>query len=225
MYRVCRCAQWWVSSGWLAWRIGGTAEQLGVLAGASYLAKVVRSTMATRLRWGSTAALLTLLLGAACLRDNADHCDNRRGSATCLELGLGSYCSVCTAERSGCVDLEPNESCRSGALTETEATTSADADAESTEDSGSEMTEDTGGESTQGGPDCGNGMRDEGEVCDGPDLDGKNCSDFGFGGGTLSCDAMCNFDLGACCYVQGESCGLVGDQCCGGLSCLLDKCG
>jgi cysteine-rich repeat protein len=42
-----------------------------------------------------------------------------------------------------------------------------------------------------------NNTRNGGEFCDGTDLVGKDCTDFGFVAGTLACDA-CNFDTAAC---------------------------
>ncbi|ANM31809.1 hypothetical protein ABI59_22970 [Acidobacteria bacterium Mor1] len=43
-----------------------------------------------------------------------------------------------------------------------------------------------------GGAFCGNGNTDAGEVCDGADLGGQTCTDFGCGGGTLACASDCN---------------------------------
>ena len=45
---------------------------------------------------------------------------------------------------------------------------------------------------------CGNGMIEGPEACDGSDLGGSTCSDQGFSGGTLSCDASCNYDTSGC---------------------------
>ncbi len=46
---------------------------------------------------------------------------------------------------------------------------------------------------------CGNNFIDEGEVCDGTDLAGKTCQDFGFSHGTLSCLPSCDeFDTSSC---------------------------
>jgi len=46
---------------------------------------------------------------------------------------------------------------------------------------------------------CGNEVVETGEVCDGTNLAGKNCSDFEFNNGTLSCSSDCkSFDTGNC---------------------------
>lgn len=51
---------------------------------------------------------------------------------------------------------------------------------------------------------CGDGVRNDplfgagGEQCDGSDLDGLACVDFGFDGGTLGCMSNCYFDFSAC---------------------------
>lgn len=62
-----------------------------------------------------------------------------------------------------------------------------------------------GGSGGQGGgeggapPGCGNGVVDVGEQCDGPDLDGKSCSDFGYASPAgLGCSAQCQFDVTGC---------------------------
>ena len=46
---------------------------------------------------------------------------------------------------------------------------------------------------------CGNGNAEAGETCDGFDLNGADCTDFGFNGGTLACNPDCEtFDFSAC---------------------------
>ncbi len=56
---------------------------------------------------------------------------------------------------------------------------------------------------------CGNGVADEGEVCDGVDLRGQTCERLGFQGGTLACRNTCNyFDTSNCVTTCGD--GLAG---------------
>ncbi|MFO0747168.1 MAG: hypothetical protein U1F43_16115 [Myxococcota bacterium] len=45
---------------------------------------------------------------------------------------------------------------------------------------------------------CGNGVVDGSEACDGSDLDGETCVTQGFAGGDLACDALCGFDTSGC---------------------------
>lgn len=51
--------------------------------------------------------------------------------------------------------------------------------------------------SSESGNLCGNDAVDEGEDCDGDDLNGADCIGEGFDGGVLACDA-CAFDTTAC---------------------------
>lgn len=58
---------------------------------------------------------------------------------------------------------------------------------------------DTG--TAEGGDSCGDGKLDDGEVCDGADLGGKQCTDIdaAYVGGTLACAGDCgSFDASAC---------------------------
>ena len=60
--------------------------------------------------------------------------------------------------------------------------------------------------SCSGGPVCGDDTIRETETCDGIDLAGDTCADFGFTGGTLGCEADCTgFDTGGC--TSGPVCG------------------
>ncbi len=45
---------------------------------------------------------------------------------------------------------------------------------------------------------CGDGVRGAQEACDGDDLNGLDCSQLGFAGGTLSCSAGCELDTTGC---------------------------
>jgi hypothetical protein len=52
---------------------------------------------------------------------------------------------------------------------------------------------------------CGNDMREPGEACDGTDLFGQDCVDFGFGSGDLACADDCAFDMSACAEPMGPT--------------------
>lgn len=47
-------------------------------------------------------------------------------------------------------------------------------------------------DSSSSPPECGNNVVEADEVCDGTDLDGQTCTDEGFDGGSLECNADCN---------------------------------
>ena len=51
---------------------------------------------------------------------------------------------------------------------------------------------------------CGNGVREHFESCDGEQLDGKSCTSFGYDGGSLACDDRCGFDTSACTSLCGD---------------------
>lgn len=49
-------------------------------------------------------------LGAGCWRYLPDHCVNLNGDTTCRAKG-GMFCSSCTVDNDGCVDVEPGPGC------------------------------------------------------------------------------------------------------------------
>ena len=68
---------------------------------------------------------------------------------------------------------------------------------------------------------CGNGILEGTEVCDGADLGGATCQSQGFVGGSLACTVTCTFNTSACEGGGGD--GVVGDACgsapdCGGVT-------
>jgi hypothetical protein len=72
--------------------------------------------------------------------------------------------------------------------------------------------------SGDGVPICGNETVDSvGEECDGADLKGKACTNFGHAGGTLGCSTLCQYDTVGCCDAfVGGACwyfGLPGASC------------
>jgi len=55
-----------------------------------------------------------------------------------------------------------------------------------------------GGSGIGNQPVCGNGQAETDELCDGLDLAGETCETLNLGGGELSCDGLCAFDVSAC---------------------------
>ncbi|MEX1367177.1 MAG: hypothetical protein AB1Z98_28880, partial [Nannocystaceae bacterium] len=51
---------------------------------------------------------------------------------------------------------------------------------------------------TEDPPECGNGVAETDEDCDGADVGGATCASVGFAGGALSCAADCSFDTSNC---------------------------
>lgn len=89
--------------------------------------------------------------------------------------------------------------------------------------------------------DCGNGVREPGEECDGGDLGGASCSDAGCSSGTPSCTAACRLSFSGCSVcgecgngiretgedcdgsdLGGASCQSLGFYCGSGVSCKAD---
>lgn len=107
--------------------------------------------------------------------------------------------------------------------TTSDDTTSGSTSTTSDDTTSGESTSTTSDETTGPPPPmCGNDVVEGGELCDGSDLAGKQCTDFaGKGGGTLACDAMCSmYDLAACCLANGQACG--GNADCCNNSCKFD---
>jgi len=63
-----------------------------------------------------------------------------------------------------------------------------------------------GGSGGTGGGNCGNGIINSGEQCDGTNLGGQTCTGLGFVGGTLSCTSGCQFDTSQCVGATPASC-------------------
>lgn len=83
--------------------------------------------------------------------------------------------------------------------TETAADTAGTEDEVGTQDTGTEAADEAvSEEETGGGANCGNGMIEQGEPCDGEDLDGQTCMDLGFLGGELMCSGNCTIDATGC---------------------------
>lgn len=108
------------------------------------------------------------------------------------------------APRCGDGSIDPGELCDGSAIDATCADFAFDAGALTcSEDC---LRYDFDGCSRDVPPECGDGTRDDGELCDGADLDGVTCEGLGFDGGTITCrDDCAGFALGDC--EEAASCG------------------
>lgn len=75
----------------------------------------------------------------------------------------------------------------------------------------------TGGPGTSEGTtmpaaECGNGVAEPGEACDGMDLKGGSCQDFGFDQGVLACSDQCTYYMDGC-YECGDGVKAVAEAC------------
>jgi hypothetical protein len=83
-----------------------------------------------------------------------------------------------------------------------------------------------GGEGGQGGTppnNCGNGMLDKGEQCEGTDFGGKTCETFGLSGGTLQCNPFCGIVVSQCTPLEQCFDGFDNDED-GATDCADDEC-
>lgn len=77
-------------------------------------------------------------------------------------------------------------------------TTGDPEDGSSTSSSGAGSSDESSS-SSSGDRVCGDGEVEAPELCDGVELGGVDCTDFGFSGGVLACAANClSFDVGGC---------------------------
>jgi hypothetical protein len=122
--------------------------------------------------------------------DEGEQCDGANLNAkTCITQGFASGTLACTAacrfDTTGC-EAPPVEDCDDGVDNDGDGDIDC-ADADCASDP-----------ACQAGEDCGNGVLDTGEHCDGANLNGKTCQTQGFAGGTLACTAACRFDTTGC---------------------------
>lgn len=157
--------------------------------------------------------------------DGDEECEGSDTTMTCADINSGvgelscnpATCTFDTSECGACGDdivQSPREECDGDSL--------ADATCEALGFTGGTLscaancqleTDACEGESTSGGGDdgggsgttpgtgpgfCGDGLRNNGEACEGGDLGGATCGSLGLGTGVLHCDFSCEYDTMSC---------------------------
>lgn len=112
--------------------------------------------------------------------------------------GASSYygTSFTTTSAGTTDDTASDSSADAGVSADGGASTGADASG------GAEASSGEAGSSGTAPPSCGNGIVEGDEACDGSDLGGADCTDFGYDEGVLACDQDCHAITDAC-----SSCG------------------
>jgi cysteine-rich repeat protein len=151
--------------------------------------------------------------------DTDDECEGLNfAGATCQTLGFtrgALACNACAVDTSGC------SLCGNGVAEGTDATQvnyepcdGMDLRGQTCETLGLDpgelaCTEGCGVDTSGCGatfPTCGNNVAETGEICDGTDLGGNDCSTIGLPYGVLACSPICTFDISAC-YATAPVCG------------------
>lgn len=163
-----------------------------------------------------------VILVLACRIPNEDHCGRRLGDATCVALDPDRpFCSLCEPGHDGCVEAVADipTDCRP------EGSEQGDGATTTGEDTGDESGE-TAATETGPAPECGNGIKEVGEDCDGTDFGELSCADpYQLPEGTLVCVAgECVVDTSQCCLLDGEVCE-PGDCCNANCNLVTNKCG
>ncbi len=91
--------------------------------------------------------------------------------------------------------------CGSGGTAGTSTATGASTTSGGAGAGGASTTAASAGTTTSGGgPVCGNGIREQGEACDGTDFGSSTCVTAGYASGTLACTPQCALDPSGCSY-------------------------
>lgn len=176
-----------------------------------------------------SAPLLVVAL-LACRIPNEEHCGRRLGDATCVELDPARpHCSLCEAEHDGCVEslAEIPAECRpDGVADGTSTTVASETSSDGSETSSPGTETESGTTETGSAAECGNGIKEPGEECDGADFGEATCAaPYQLPEGMLVCvPGECVIVTSQCCLADGEVCEQ--GQCCNAnCNVITNKCG
>ncbi|HRV18850.1 MAG TPA: hypothetical protein P5317_12675, partial [Myxococcota bacterium] len=164
--------------------------------------------------------------------DAGEQCDGANlNEQTCESQGFDggtlSCTTTCQFNTTGCTKLPPD--CGNGEIDGDEQCDGTNLNSQSCETQGFDggtlsctaaCQFDTTG-CTKIESDCGNGVIEAGEQCEGANLNGQNCKRQGFDEGTLSCTVDCQFDTSACITIPKVG---VGEPCTRDIECESDLC-
>lgn len=156
-------------------------------------------------------------LGLLCGLSASTACFNVEptGNAS-ASIGTGSTGDATTASATTTTSVAPGTETDMGTTTGA-ATQSTDADSTATQST-------SDGSSTGVVAECGNGVLDKAEQCDGTDFGTADCQEQGFVAGDLACTAQCVLDVSAC---LDQLCGndvVEGDEVCDGTDLAGENC-
>ncbi len=154
-------------------------------------------------------ALVTGCPGDDASVDTADSSSSSGGEPTSSTTLTTTSVSDTASTTVSTTDTEPSTT-----TIDPDSSSSTDPTNATTESSSSESSASSSESSSTGADLCGNGVIDAGEDCEGDDLGGMACTDVGYDGGTLGCNAACLFDVFNCeVFVCGNG-DIQGDELC-----------
>jgi hypothetical protein len=123
-------------------------------------------------------------------------------SSACGDDTAGNDAETSSSE-SGSETVDPTTTSPETTMTDPDSSSSGDPDTTGSSSTTDETDPDSS--SSTGEPnECGNGAIDGDEECDSNELIGRDCGDFGFAGGELSCTDDCTYDISMCSSVCGD---------------------
>lgn len=157
---------------------------------------------------------VSIALTPACF-DEASDGESGPGSETAASASSSGGTSATAGSSDGSTTMSTTADMSSSTAADDTTAASSGAAVDSS-DTGETATDESG----SGGPRCGDGVIDEGEMCDTDEIGSVTCPPGEVG--PPACNESCQIDLAPCCLPAGAACVLnLGGECCSG-SCGLD---